>query len=128
VAFGDLDMLQHVNHAVYIKWAETVRCAYFSEVLQESLTGSNSVILARLEFVYERALDYREDIVVGCRTTRMGRKSFDLVNEIWSESHGHRAGHGLFSLVAYDYPAKTSKPIPDRWRQIIAAYETVAPL
>ena len=86
VPYGDIDMLQHVNHAAYIVWAETVRGAYFADVLGESVGGRSGIIMARLEFHYERPLDYREDVIVGCRIARFGRKSFDFVHEIWSET------------------------------------------
>ncbi|MGA3125380.1 MAG: thioesterase family protein [Candidatus Korobacteraceae bacterium] len=127
VPFCDVDMLQHVNHASYVIWAETVRSNYFEEVLKEKLTGASGVILARLEFDYEQPLDYREDVVVGCRISRVGRKSFDFAYEIWSETHGKRAARGLSVMVAFDYHAKASIVIPERWCKLIAAYEIVAP-
>ncbi len=127
VPFCDIDMLQHVNHAAYIVWAETVRCAYLADVLGEPVAGRNGVILARLEFDYERPLDYREDVAVGCRIARLGRKSLDFVYEIWSETRGDRAARGLCAVVAYDYETKTSKVIPERWREIIRDYEVMAP-
>lgn len=127
VPFCDIDMLGHVNHASYIVWAETARCAYFDEVLKESLTGRSGIILARLEFDYERPLDYREDVAVGCRIARIGRKSFDFSYEIWSERSQERAAHGLSTMVAYNYEANASILIPDRWREVIAAYEPVSP-
>jgi YbgC/YbaW family acyl-CoA thioester hydrolase len=71
VPFCDVDMLQHVNHAAYVVWAETARCTYFDEVLKESLTGRSGIILARLEFEYEQPLDYREEVAAGCRISRM---------------------------------------------------------
>ena len=40
VPYCDVDMLQHVNHAAYVVWVETIRCKYFTEVLQESINGS----------------------------------------------------------------------------------------
>jgi|SRR6516165_3415214 len=73
VPFCDVDMLQHVNHASYVVWAETARCTYFDEVLKESLTGPSGIILARLEFEYEQPLDYCEEVTVGCRISRMGK-------------------------------------------------------
>lgn len=127
VPFCDVDMLQHVNHAAYVVWAETVRGIYFAEVLGESLTGANGIIMARLEFDYERPLDYREEVAVGCRITRIGRRSFDFVYEIWSETRKERAARGLTTLVAYDYEGKSSIVVPERWREIITAYEVVAP-
>ena len=49
VAFCDIDMLQHVNNAAYVVWAETARCVYHAEVLGELLTGANGIIVAKLE-------------------------------------------------------------------------------
>jgi acyl-CoA thioester hydrolase len=127
VPFCDIDMLQHVNNAAYVVWAETIRCIYFAEVLKESLTGANGIILARLELDYEQPLDYREDVAVGCRISRIGRKSFDFTYEIWSETRHIRAARGLSLMVAFDYTARKSIVVPERWREIIAAYECVAP-
>jgi acyl-CoA thioester hydrolase len=127
VPFCDVDMLQHVNNAAYVVWAETIRCVYFDEVLKESLSGSNGIILARLGLDYEQPLDYREQVAVGCRIARIGRKSFDFAYEIWSETRHERAAHGLTTMVAFDYQTKTSIVVPERWREIIAAYEIVAP-
>jgi acyl-CoA thioester hydrolase len=114
VPFCDIDMLQHVNNASYVVWVETVRCNYFAEVLKESLAGANGVILARLELDYEQPLDYREEVAVGCRISRLGRKSFDFAYEIWSETRQLRAAHGVSAMVAYDYSAKASIVIPER--------------
>jgi acyl-CoA thioester hydrolase len=128
VPFRDVDMMQHAHHAAYVVWAENARSAYFADVLGDSFGGSNGIILARLEFDYERPLEYREDVAVGCRVGRMGRKSFDFVYEIWSETHRQRAAHGMTTVVAYDYERKVSIEIPERWRELIAAYEAVAPI
>ena len=127
VPFHDVDMLQHANHGAYIVWAENARSGYFDEILGEALNGTNGIILARLEFDYERPLDYREEVAVGCRIGRLGRKSFDFVYEIWSEKHQKRAARGLTTMVAFDYEAKNSIPIPERWRELVLAYEVVAP-
>jgi acyl-CoA thioester hydrolase len=127
VPFCDVDMLQHVNNVSYAVWAETIRGIYIEEVLKASLSGANGIIMARLELDYEQPLDYREEVAVGCRISRTGRKSFDFAYEIWSETRQSRAARGLSVMVAYDYTAKTSLVIPERWRGIIAAYEVVTP-
>jgi acyl-CoA thioester hydrolase len=127
VPFCDVDMLQHVNNAAYVVWAETIRCVYFDEVLKESLSGSNGIILARLGIDYEQPLDYREEVAVGCRIARIGHKSFDFAYEIWSETRQQRAAHGLTIMVAFDYKTKASVVVPERWREIIITYELVAP-
>jgi acyl-CoA thioester hydrolase len=127
VSYCDVDMLRHVNHASYVVWAETARCDYFADVLKEPLNGKNGMILARLQFEYDQPLDYREEVAVGCRVSRLGRKSFDFAYEIWSETRQLRAAHGVSTMVAYDYQAQSSVVVPERWREIITAYEIVAP-
>lgn len=127
VPFCDVDMMQHVNHASYVVWAETARCIYFDEVLKECVSGRNGIILARLEFDYESPLDFMEDVAVGCRISRMGKKSFDFTYEIWSEKRQARAARGLTTMVAYDYEAMQSIAIPERWRELVKGYEVVAP-
>jgi acyl-CoA thioester hydrolase len=127
VPFCDMNMGKHVGNAAYIVWAETARCIYFNEVLKEPLAVANGIILARVAFDYDQPLDYREEVAVGCRIARMGRKSFDFAYEVWSETRQVRAAHGVTTMVAYDHAAKTSIVIPERWCEIIAAYEVVAP-
>jgi acyl-CoA thioester hydrolase len=128
VPFCDIDMLQHVNNAAYVVWAETARCVYFDEVLKESLTGVNGMIVAKLEVTYERALTYREHVAIGCRVTRIGRKSFDFLFEIWSEDTNQRAAYCHTTLVAFNFETKSSVVIPQKWRELIAAHELVAPV
>ena len=125
VPFCDVDMMQHVNNASYVVWAETARCNYFEELFHEPMTGRTGIILARQEFDYEHALDFREDVAVGCRISRMGRKSFDFAYEMWSETRQVRACKGLSTMVAYDYEAKQSIVIPERWRELVRQYEAV---
>jgi acyl-CoA thioester hydrolase len=121
------DSGHHVNHAAYVVWAETVRCNYFVEVLKEPLNGANCIILARLQFDYEQPLDYREEVAVGAASLGLGANHSISNTRFWSETRQLRAVYGLSTMVAYDYEANKSIVIPERWREIITAYEVVAP-
>ncbi len=127
VPFCDIDMMQHVNNAAYVVWAETARCVYFDEVLGGGLNGREGIILAKLEITYERPLEYRDNVAVASRVTRIGTKSFALLCEIWSDDSGQRSAFCMATLVAYDYEAKASIAVPQKWRERIAAHEVVAP-
>jgi acyl-CoA thioester hydrolase len=122
-----LDILQHVNNASYVVWAETAHCIYLHDVLGISFAEANGIVLARVSFDYEHPLGYREEVAVGCRIVRIGRKSFDFAYEIWSETHQKLAARGLSTMVAFDHHKKASIPIPDRWREIIPTHEIIAP-
>jgi acyl-CoA thioester hydrolase len=123
-----MDMHQHVNNASYVVWTETSRCLYFDEVLDQPIFGETGVILARLELDYELPLDYREEVAVAGRISRIGSKSFDFEHEIWSETRQKRAAHGVASMVAYNHATKSSIVVPQRWRDVIAGYELIAPI
>jgi acyl-CoA thioester hydrolase len=123
VPFADIDMMQHVNNVAYIRWAEMMRSEYFAQVMNEPINGERGIIQVTIDFTYERQLHYRERIAVGCRISRIGTKSWDFEYEIWSETHDHRAARSITTVVAFDFVSQTSIPIPQTWRDAIAAYE-----
>ncbi|MGP6191556.1 MAG: acyl-CoA thioesterase [Vulcanimicrobiaceae bacterium] len=123
VPFADCDMLRHVNNAAYILWAEHIRCEYFIDVLEDDFMGERGMIMAQLEIVYERPIIYRERVAIGCRISRIGNKSFDFVCEIWSEDQEIRCAHLVSRMVAMNYLTDQTIPVPDAWRDRIAAFE-----
>jgi acyl-CoA thioester hydrolase len=128
VPFCDVDMLQHVNNVAYVTWAETVRCNYFDEVFGTFRNKTCGIILAKTELEYLHPLDYREAVAVACRVSRVGRKSFDMVYEVWSENRQSMAAHGRTVMVAYNYEKQASTAVPEEWKKAIADYEVVAPV
>jgi len=126
VPFFEIDMLRHTNHIAYIRWAETARCAYFEEVLGEDIKGKRGCIAARLEIDYRLPLEWRENVAVGCRISRIGRKSFDTEYEIWSETRSLLAASMILKCVAFDYTTNTSIEVPDEWRKRVLEYEPLA--
>jgi acyl-CoA thioester hydrolase len=129
VAFEDVDMLRHVNHIAFVRWAETMRCDYVADVLREDIFGTRGIIGAKIEFTYEAQVSYRERLVMGARVSRLGTKSLDHTYEFWSKDRGVRCAHGLSVVVAFDYPTNATIAIPPPWRERILAFEaTSAPI
>jgi acyl-CoA thioester hydrolase len=124
IQFSDVDMLKHVNNVAYIRWCEMIRTEYFAQVMHGQIDSERGMIQANINFNYERQLQYREAVAIGVRVSRMGTKSFDFSYEVWSTTHGHRAAHGLTTVVAYDFISNATIPIPQEWREAIDAYET----
>jgi acyl-CoA thioester hydrolase len=124
VPFADVDMMRHVNNVAYIRWTETMRSEYFAQVMKVPINGDHGMIQATINFTYERQLVYREQIAIGCRIPRIGNKSFDFAYEIWSETHGHRAAHGITTMVAFDFVSNQTIAVPQAWRAAIAKYES----
>jgi acyl-CoA thioester hydrolase len=123
IPFADIDMLRHVNNVAYVRWCETIRTEYFARVLGNDPTGEMGMIQANIAFTYERELHYRERIAIGVRISRIGNKSLDFSYEIWSIDEGHRAAHGITTIVAFNFAEHVTVQIPDDWRRAIAAFE-----
>jgi acyl-CoA thioester hydrolase len=124
VPFADVDMMRHVNNVAYIRWTETMRSEYFAQVMKVPINGDHGMIQATINFTYERQLSYREQIAIGCKIPRIGNKSFDFYYEIWSETQGHRAAHGITTMVAFDFLSNRTIAVPQEWRDAVAEYES----
>lgn len=128
VPFRDVDLFAHVNNVAYMHWCEDIRIRYFEDVIGQPVdNGSLGMIIVRMEYHYLAQVYFKDEISIGCRTSRLGKKSFDFRYEVWNQTRSERAGWGVSILVAYDYAAKHSIAVPSHWRERITAYETVKP-
>ena len=127
--FADIDRLQHVNNAVYIRWMEHARIEYFADVFGIELNSETrtGVVQANVSFHYEKMVFYRDDVAVGVRVSRLGTKSFELSYSVVNETRGERAGYGETTLVAFDFVGGKSIAIPAEMRRQVADYEIVPP-
>jgi len=125
VAFRDLDAFGHVNNAVYLTYIENARIGYVRDVLGiESLEGL-LLIVASVKIDFRSRANLGEVLEIGSRTTRVGTKSFDLDHEIRSSSQdGRLVAEVSTTLVAFDYDADNTMPIPPEWKERIENYES----
>jgi len=125
VVFCDVDYYRHANNVAYITWMETARIDYCKFAFDRPLGAKTNVIMAAQDFTYERQAQHDDLMVMGCRCSRIGRKSLELTYELWRADE--RVGHGTSALVAFDYDTQRSIEVPREWREKIAAYEVVPP-
>jgi acyl-CoA thioester hydrolase len=116
VRFNDLDGMDHVNNAIYATYMESARLAYL-ESIGAGRNPQKSLILARLEIDFRSPISFGEEVEIGVRLSRIGRKSFDLEHEIRAD--GRLAAEGKSVLVAYDYTTSSSRELPREWRELL---------
>jgi acyl-CoA thioester hydrolase len=119
VRFRDLDAKGHVNNAVYLTYMESARIAFFLHVGAIARLDDLSLIVARIEIDFRAPVELGESVEIGVRAARFGTKSFDLEYEL-------RAGDRLVAeaksvCVGYDYASGETVPIPETWREQLAA-------
>jgi acyl-CoA thioester hydrolase len=122
VRFRDLDAFGHVNNAVFSTYAELARIRYLLDVLQPDRPFERMpLILAHLAIDFRSPIQLGEAVVVETQVTDVGRSSFGMRHRVTAD---RRLVAELDTvLVTYDYGAGRSMPVPDAWRQRMAAHE-----
>jgi acyl-CoA thioester hydrolase len=119
IRFRDLDAMGHVNNAVYLTYLESARVAFLLEHGTATSFDALAIIVARIEIDFRSPVGFDGEVEIGVRSGRFGTKSFDLEYEL-------RAGDRLVAeaksvCVGYDYSRGEAVPIPDTWRESLAA-------
>jgi acyl-CoA thioester hydrolase len=122
VEFRDVDVADHVNNAVYLTYLETARIAYLREVLGDGFLYQLQLILANITVDFRAPAHFPETLEIGARVSRVGTRSFTMEHEIRG-GDGRLVAEASSVLVAYDYEADASMPVPEEWRRRLNAYE-----
>lgn len=122
VRFRDLDAFGHVNNAVFSTYVELARIRYLLDVLQpERPFERMPLILAHLAIDFRSPIQFGEAVVIETRVTEVGRSSFAMRHRMTAD--GRLAAELETVLVAYDYATARPMPVPDAWRERLAAHE-----
>jgi len=119
VRFRDLDAKGHVNNAVYLTYMESARIEFFVHMGAISGVDDLSIIVARMEMDFRAPLELGETVEIGVRAARFGTKSFDLEYEL--RAGGRLVVEAKSVCVGYDYESGETVPIPETWREQLAA-------
>jgi acyl-CoA thioester hydrolase len=119
VRFRDVDAKGHVNNAVFLTYMESARVAFLIELGAASRLEDLSFIVARIEIDFRAPIAFGEEVEVGVRASRFGSKSFDLDYEL--RAGGRLVAEAKSVCVGYDYGTGATVPIPDAWRERLAA-------
>jgi acyl-CoA thioester hydrolase len=119
VRFRDLDLLGHVNNAVYHTYLESARLAWWMHVSGSHTLRDIAMILARTEIDYRRAARLGQRLRVGVRCVSLRRASFVLALRVVDAGDGALVAEARKVLAYYDYAAQRSLRIPAELRAAI---------
>ena len=127
VAWGEMDAFQHVNNAVYLRYFESARIAYFErlgfiEIMNQTGIGP---ILAETRCRYRKPLSYPDTISVGARVSEIAEDRFVMQYCVISHKLQAIAAEGEGILVSYNYRQNRKAPIPAQVRQQIEKLEKI---
>ena len=113
VRFSDLDLLGHVNNAVYLTYTEISRLVYFQSLALELADVSG------VEIDYKKPVLLGQQVEVGCRVKAFGRTSFRMQYRI--EADGGLAA--LSETVQVWLEAGRPAPLPLAFREAVQKLE-----
>ena len=119
VRFRDLDVMGHVNNAVFLTYIESARVAYLQDLGAAATLQDMSIIVARIEIDFRAPVGFGEEVEISVHASRFGGKSFDL--EYVLSVGGTVVAEAKSVLVSYDYDKGEAVELPDEWREKLAA-------
>lgn len=120
VRLRDLDVMGHVNNAVYVTYFEQARVEYLQDVVGEAFE-TGGIVLANLEVDYLDTIDFDDPVTVAIRITDLGETSLQMEHRL--HAAGAVAAIAQATVVAYDPDQERPRPLPEVWRKRIRAHE-----
>jgi len=113
--WSDMDSFQHINNAVYLRYFEDVRIAYFEKlkVIEHKHATQIGPILASTSCNFRAPLTYPDTIQIATSVEEVGRKRFKMKYLVYSERLKRLAAEGEGLIVYYDYEQGRSCEIPE---------------
>lgn len=118
VRFSELDVLQHVNNAVYMHWFERLRVRYTQIYGLSRDLGSGvgpRIVIRSGSIHYRQEMRMDEDYVVTCGCTAFRTTSFTLHQQIWATGTLRASFDCVLVLLQPDGSGRY--PVPDEIRQ-----------
>jgi acyl-CoA thioester hydrolase len=111
VRFKDIDVGGHAHHSHALVYFEEARAAYWREVVGRRGLDGVDYILAEVHVRYHQRVLWPQELEVGVRVSRLGKRHFEMSYEARG-SGGEKLISGSSTQVMYDYSAGRAQPIP----------------
>ena len=115
VAWGEMDAFAHVNNAVFIRYFENARIAYFDQVKGVFNSTSIGPILAEVSCKYIEPIHYPEQILVGANIPEIFEDRFTMNYGIFEKESKRCKALGTSVIVGFDYKKMKKATLPREW-------------
>jgi acyl-CoA thioester hydrolase len=114
VPYHDLDVLDHLNHAAYFPYMETLRCDYYLPLVGPPLDPTRlDIIIAEATCRYLAPVAYGAELLGEVAPAApLGRTSFTLLYRFTLPETGTITARGRTVVVCYDYAKGAKREIP----------------
>jgi acyl-CoA thioester hydrolase len=121
VRFRDIDLLGHVNNAVYLSYLEQARAIYLHRLgLRQD---HPTTVLVRNEIDYRRPVHLGDAVTVAVRVARIGNKSLEFQYEVRVDDVTCAIASSVH--VWFDFATNQSVRVPNNARAVIESFEAL---
>ncbi len=114
----------HVNNAVYFRYLETARIAWFESIEATTRAQGQGPLLVAASCNFRVAIVYPETVEVRTYARAPGRSSIPLYQEIWSATRPEvMYANGDSTIAWVDFEINKSVPLPEAVRCLLPARE-----
>ena len=118
VRFADIDLMGHVNNAVYLSYFEMARVLIFSKLLGADWDWNQyGVLLRKNEIEYLKPVTLNEQPIISLKTEKLGTKSLVLSYELKVNEEIRTTGSSV--MVCFDASKNQTIEIPSKMREIL---------
>jgi len=124
IRFNDIDVIGHVNNAVYQHFFDLARKEYFEKVIGSQLEWKKfGMVMASICIEYFNAITIDEMISVRTGIEVIGGKSLTMVQEIYNRKTGELKSQNRAVMVGYLANKDQTAMIPSSWKENIYNFE-----
>ena len=126
VQWGDMDAFNHVNNAMYFKYFESVRIAYFEKlgVMGKASKDNVAPILAETSCRFKYPLNFPDTILVGSSIIENHSHGFLMEYGVYSKQLEKITSVGTGRIVLLNYATHEKVKVNDELLNKIAHLET----
>lgn len=124
IRMSDLDPFNHVNNGVQCSYLDLGRSAYIEEILGQQMDWLTiDLVLAHISLDFLVPINYGDKIVCACKVTRLGNKSFSMIQQIIDTKNQIIKTKSESVIVGLDRDKLIAIPIKQEYRDKLAAFE-----
>jgi acyl-CoA thioester hydrolase len=116
--YADMDMLGHLNNAVYATLFEAGRVAYVEEVLQPLTPAGAGYVIVRLTVDFKAEARYPGIASIRTRISRVGGSSMTYLQDL--RVNGQLAATAESVCALFDLEKRKAMRCPDAMRAVLA--------
>lgn len=122
--FNDIDIVGHVNNAVYFSFFDLGKTAYFDAVRGSHMDWSSTdIVIRHIEADFQVPTFYRDQIEVDTAVIKLGNKSLQMEQRVIDTKNNVVKCVCKTVMVGFDRETNSSKEISQFWKDAIRTYE-----